>query len=103
MSNPWLKKNPFMSVWLSTAHRVLGSLRGTATAQAKRQVTAALNGTGLASPSPAVPKPKPVAKTQAKPDAKPKVKLATQSVAKTAAKPPAKPKAKPKPALRRKR
>lgn len=101
MSNPWLKKNPFMSVWLSTAHRVLGSLRGTATAQAKRQVTAALTGTGLASPSPAVPKL--VAKTQAKPEAKPKVKLATKSVAKTPAKPQAKPKAKPKPALRRKR
>jgi hypothetical protein len=101
MSNPWLKKNPFLSAWLSTAHRVLGSLRGTATAQAQRQVTAALNGTGLASPSPAVPKP--VAKTQAKPEAKPKVKLATQSVARTAAKPQAKPKAKPKPALRRKR
>ena len=37
MSNPWLKKNPFMSLWLSTANRVAGSLRGQATAQARRQ------------------------------------------------------------------
>jgi hypothetical protein len=42
MSNPWLKKNPFMSMWLSTANRMAGSLRGQATAQAKRQVNAAV-------------------------------------------------------------
>jgi len=42
MSNPWLKKNPFMSMWLSTANRIAGSLRGPATAQAKRQVGAAV-------------------------------------------------------------
>ena len=42
MSNPWLKKNPFMSMWLSTANRIGGSLRGQATAQAKRQVRAAV-------------------------------------------------------------
>jgi len=42
MSNPWLKKNPFMSLWLSTANRVVGGLRGQATAQAKRQVKAAV-------------------------------------------------------------
>lgn len=42
MSNPWLKKNPFMSVWLSAANRVAGSLRGQATAQARRQVNAAV-------------------------------------------------------------
>ena len=42
MSNPWLKKNPLMSMWLSTANRVAGSLRGQATAQAKRQVKAAV-------------------------------------------------------------
>ncbi|WP_425258768.1 hypothetical protein ACPOLB_24990 [Rubrivivax sp. RP6-9] len=41
MSNPWLKKNPFMSLWLRTAHRMVGSVRGQATAQAKRQVQAA--------------------------------------------------------------
>lgn len=42
MSNPWLKKNPFMSLWLSEANRMAGSLRGQATAQAKRQVQAAV-------------------------------------------------------------
>ncbi len=42
MSNPWLKKNPFMSLWLSTANRVAGSLRGQATAQVKRQAKAAV-------------------------------------------------------------
>ena len=42
MSNPWLKKNPFMSMWLSAANRVAGSLRGQATAQVKRSVNAAM-------------------------------------------------------------
>jgi hypothetical protein len=37
MSNPWLKKNPFMSMWLSSANRVAGSMRGHAAAQVKRQ------------------------------------------------------------------
>lgn len=41
MSNPWLKKNPFMSMWLSTANRMAGSIRGQATAQVKREVKAA--------------------------------------------------------------
>ncbi len=41
MSNPWLKKNPFMSMWLSTANRMAGTLRGQAAAQVKRQATAA--------------------------------------------------------------
>lgn len=41
MSNPWLKKNPFMGMWLSTANRMAGTLRGQAAAQAKRQVNAA--------------------------------------------------------------
>lgn len=41
MSNPWLKKNPFMSMWLSTANRMAGSIRGQATAEARRQVKAA--------------------------------------------------------------
>ena len=26
MSNPWLKKNPFLSLWLSTANRMVGSI-----------------------------------------------------------------------------
>lgn len=42
MSNPWLKKNPFMSMWLSEANRMAASLRGQATAQAKRQINAAV-------------------------------------------------------------
>jgi hypothetical protein len=41
MSNPWLKKNPFMSMWLSGANSVAGSVRGHATSQAKRNATTA--------------------------------------------------------------
>ncbi len=37
MKNPWTKKNPFLSMWLSGANSVLGSARGHATAAAKRQ------------------------------------------------------------------
>jgi hypothetical protein len=51
MANPWLKKNPFMSLWLSTANRVAGSLRGQATAQAHRQVKAAI-AEAIAPPAP---------------------------------------------------
>ena len=43
MSNPWLKKNPFMSLFLSGANRIAGTLRGQATAQAKRQINAAVS------------------------------------------------------------
>lgn len=43
MRNPWLKKNPFMSMWLSGANSVAGSARGHATAQARRQVNAAVS------------------------------------------------------------
>ena len=42
MANPWLKKNPFMSMWLSAANRVAGTLRGQATAQARRQLKTAV-------------------------------------------------------------
>jgi hypothetical protein len=38
MSNPWLKKNPFMSMWLSGANRMAGMMRG----QAKRQINTAI-------------------------------------------------------------
>jgi hypothetical protein len=44
MSNPWLKKNPFMSIWLTAASRIAGSVRGQATAHVGRQVTAAVTG-----------------------------------------------------------
>ena len=42
MTNPWLKKNPFMSMWLSGANAVAGSLRGRAAGQARRQATTAM-------------------------------------------------------------
>jgi hypothetical protein len=42
VANPWLKKNPFMSLWLSGANAAAGSLRGQAMGQAKRQATAAM-------------------------------------------------------------
>ena len=40
MTNPWLKKNPWLSMWLSGANAALGSTRGHATAEAKRQAGA---------------------------------------------------------------
>ena len=42
MANPWLKKNPFMSMWLSAANAAAGSLRGRASRQAKRQAATAM-------------------------------------------------------------
>ncbi len=41
MTNPWLKKNPLMSLWLSGANTVAGSMRGHAAAQARRQAATA--------------------------------------------------------------
>ena len=43
MKNPWTKKNPLMSMFLSGANAVAGAARGRATGQAKRQTTAAVN------------------------------------------------------------
>lgn len=37
MRNPWTKKNPLLSMWLSGANAVAGSARGRVTAEAKRQ------------------------------------------------------------------
>lgn len=37
MRNPWTTKNPFMSAWLSSANKVMGSARGHAKAAAKRE------------------------------------------------------------------
>jgi len=46
MRNPFLKKNPFMSMWLSGANSVAGSMRGHVAAHAKRQsATAVKNAT----------------------------------------------------------
>ena len=42
MSNPWLKKNPFMSMWLSGANSVANSARGRIAAEAKRQSATAI-------------------------------------------------------------
>jgi hypothetical protein len=41
MKNPWTKKNPFLSMWLSGANAIAGSARGHATAAAKRQASTA--------------------------------------------------------------
>jgi hypothetical protein len=40
MANPWTKKNPFMSMWLSAANKVAHSARGQATAEMKKQQAA---------------------------------------------------------------
>jgi hypothetical protein len=37
MKNPWTKKNPLMSIWLSGANAVAGRVRGRASAEGKRQ------------------------------------------------------------------
>jgi hypothetical protein len=41
MSNPWLKKNPFMSMWFSAFNTAANTMRGQAVAQTLRQVAAA--------------------------------------------------------------
>lgn len=43
MKNPWLKKNPLLSMWLSGANAVAGSARSRATAIAKRQAAMMMN------------------------------------------------------------
>ncbi|OGB25979.1 MAG: hypothetical protein A3I66_09830 [Burkholderiales bacterium RIFCSPLOWO2_02_FULL_57_36] len=37
MKNPWTKKNPLLSMWLSGANAVAGSARSRGTAALKRQ------------------------------------------------------------------
>ena len=37
MKNPWTKKNPFMSMWLSGANTLANTARGKAATEAKRQ------------------------------------------------------------------
>lgn len=41
MSNPWMKKNPLLSLWLSGANSVAGAAQGRVRANAQRQATAA--------------------------------------------------------------
>lgn len=55
MASPWSKKNPFMSMWLSTANRVAGTVRSQAAAQARRQVKAVI----VEATSPPAPKARP--------------------------------------------
>ncbi len=40
MKNPWLKKNPLLSMWMSAANSVAGAARGRATAEARRHASA---------------------------------------------------------------
>jgi hypothetical protein len=39
VANPWTKKNPLLSMWLSGANAVAGTARSAGTAEAKRQQT----------------------------------------------------------------
>ena len=41
MTNPWLKKNPFMSMWLSAFNTTANAARGHAISQINRQTAAA--------------------------------------------------------------
>ena len=41
MKNPWLKKNPLMSMWLSGAHKAAGAARGQVSAAVKRETNRA--------------------------------------------------------------
>ena len=40
MRNPWMKKNPLMSMWLSGANAAAGAARSRITAESKRQAAA---------------------------------------------------------------
>lgn len=42
-SNPWLKTNPFLSMWLSGVNAMLGASRGIITAEASRQAAVIIN------------------------------------------------------------
>jgi hypothetical protein len=43
MSNPWLKENPFMSMWLSSANSLANTARANLARHVKRQSSAAMN------------------------------------------------------------
>jgi hypothetical protein len=71
MSNPWLKKNPFMSMWLSGANKIAGTARSRVAAEAKRQISHTLaQATGdnvkrwFGTPVATRPKAKPKTKTR---------------------------------------
>ncbi len=42
MANPWIKKNPLMSLWLSGANAAAGRFRGAAAQAAARQQSLAV-------------------------------------------------------------
>jgi hypothetical protein len=48
MKNPWVKKNPFMSMWLSGANKAAGAARGQIAASVKREATKASRDAGAA-------------------------------------------------------
>ena len=69
MKNPWLKKNPMLSMWLSGANAVAGAARGRAVAVGRRQTaTAAAAMTQAATQAwiAALTPPKPARKRSAK-------------------------------------
>jgi hypothetical protein len=41
MSNPWLKKNPYLSLWLSASNAMTGAVMAQTKAQARRQAATA--------------------------------------------------------------
>lgn len=41
MKNPWTKKNPLMSMWLSAANKSMAATRGQVAAAARREAMAA--------------------------------------------------------------
>ena len=41
MRNPWLKKNPYLSMWLSASNAVTGAVIAQTKAQARRQAATA--------------------------------------------------------------
>lgn len=43
MKNPWGRKNPLMSMWLSGANAAAGAARGRVTAEARRQASTAVS------------------------------------------------------------
>ena len=53
MKNPWLKKNPLMSMWMSGANAVFGAARGRANAEARRQATTMMSEIDLSGSVPA--------------------------------------------------
>jgi hypothetical protein len=66
MANPWTKKNPLLSMWLSGANAVAGKARGAGAAEAKRRQTSLIkeatrfwSGAWLADAKPGAKKAKP--------------------------------------------